>query len=335
MTARVPRGSTADMDSKSVRRASLTVGINIAIASAVLVVAALAVALVYIAVQLTPAEQNEAPKPGRQYISVDTTKAVIALVIAGLLAVVVASVLSLIVTRRAVAPLGRALRLQRDFVQDASHELRTPLTVLDARLQIMQRSLAPDDPLADQVKDLRGDAKALIDIVSDLLLAAETDSPAANRTPVPMAPSIERATDSMRVLAHERGISIECQVDGSPSSFAPATSVQRCATVFLDNAIAHSPDGGIIRIGARRERRSVFLTCSDEGGGIRGIDPDRIFDRFAHAAPTPTGDGPQRPAFGIGLALVRDIASAHGGSVEVLESSEHGTTLSLKLPAAR
>ncbi|WP_431280324.1 hypothetical protein [Leifsonia poae] len=114
-----------DVDALAVRRASRIVGLQITIASGALVVAAIGVAFFFVLDQLRPAELLEKPAPGEHKIYIDSTEAMIAFVVVGVLAVAVAGTLSLVITRRAVGPLGRALSIQRTFVQDASHELRT------------------------------------------------------------------------------------------------------------------------------------------------------------------------------------------------------------------
>ncbi|KQX07720.1 MULTISPECIES: sensor histidine kinase [unclassified Leifsonia] len=330
MSARVRR---TDPDTLAVRRASRVVGLQIAIASGALVLLILAAAFIFILDQQTPAELAEKPLPGEHKIYIDAGEAMLVLVIIGLLAVVIAGVLALVFTRRAVNPLGRALRIQRTFVQDASHELRTPLTVLDARLQVLERSLAPEDPVIPTVQQLRSDTRALIDIVNDLLLAADDAGDSASSPASPLAPAVDAAIASMQVIATERGIRVV--VEGAQpdvGTTVPSTSLQRCVTALLDNAIAHSPDGSDIRVVVTAGRGTTVISIADSGPGIRGIDPERIFDRFAHSdAPTP---GP-RSSFGIGLSLVQDIATRHGGSVDVVETSERGTTLALTLPAVR
>jgi signal transduction histidine kinase len=152
---------------------------------------------------------------------------------------------------------------------------------------------------------------------------------------------------------------------GEPLRVAmPATSLRRCVVALVDNAITHSPRGGTVLVRLTAEGAHVVLTVSDEGHGIVGISPERVFDRFAHsesakatpsapvssansssvAATTTMGGGaggsfraapPLRPGFGIGLALVRDIATRQGGSVRVASTSSEGTTFRLDLPAAR
>ena len=327
-----------DSDTRAVRRASRFVGLWITIASGALVIAAIGAAFFFILDQLRPSELSEKPLPGEHKIYIDTTEALVAFVIVGVLAVAIAGVLSLVITRRAVLPLGRALRIQRTFVQDASHELRTPLAVLDARLQILQRSLDVHDPSRETVEQLREDTRTLIEIVNDLLLAADADENRSASEPVLVEPAIRSAVEAMAVLARPRGIEIALttgSADGeAPATRVPETSLQRCVTALLDNAVAHSPNNTTIRVHVKSDPREVAISVADQGSGIRGIEPRRIFDRFAHAAPASAPALP-RASFGIGLALVRDIATRHGGTVDVAATSPEGTTLVLTLPRAQ
>lgn len=320
-----------DTDGVAVRRAARVVGLQITIASGALVLLILGAAFLFILDQQTPVELAEKPAPGEQKIYIDSSEAMLALIVIGVLAVVIAGALALLFTRRAVNPIGRALRIQRTFVQDASHELRTPLAVLDARLQVLERSLAREDPVTPTVAQLRVDTRALIDIVNDLLLAAEAAGDPASSPVGPVEPAIAAAVEGMRVIAADRGVGIDVAVTSTEwGTTVPGMSLQRCVTALLDNAIAYSPSGSSIRVSAERRRASLVIAVADQGAGITGIDPDRIFDRFAHS------DSPiqrDRASFGIGLSLVQEIATRHGGSVDVVRTSAAGTTLALTLPA--
>jgi two-component system, OmpR family, sensor kinase len=325
------KGAPQDADLREVRAASRSVGLQLAIASGALVVAAIGIAFVFVLDQLRPTEVNEPPKPGEHKIYIDTTEAMVALVVVGLLAVAIAGVVSTVVTRRAVRPLGRALQMQRDFVADASHELRTPLAVLDARLQVLQRGLAADDPSAPIVAELRSDARTLIDVVNDLLLAADPAREAAG-SPSPMHEPVGRAVEALRLLAAEAGVELVLEGDEEVRTTIPATSLQRCATALVDNALAHSPEGGRVTVGVERSGADAVLTVADQGAGIEGIDPARVFDRFARAQPA--AGRRARGGFGIGLALVREIAVRHGGTVVVQSTGPDGTVLAMRVPAA-
>lgn len=320
-----------DPELREVKRASRTVGLQLAVASGALVVAAAGVAFFFVLDQLRPSEVREPPRPGEHKIYIDTTEAMIAFVVVGVLAVLIAGVVSTIATRRAVRPLGRALQLQRDFVADASHELRTPLAVLDARLQVLQRRLPADDPTSEAVGELRADTRTLIDVVNDLLLAADPDREVAT-TPGSLAEPVAQAVSALQVLARDADVVLEFTADPAVRTAVPATTMQRCATALIDNALAHSPRGSRVAVAVGRDGDAATLTVSDRGAGITGIDPARIFDRFARsrpAEPRRTGTG-----FGIGLALVREIAVRHGGSVDVVTTGPSGTTLRMRVPAS-
>lgn len=324
-------GASEDADLREVRAASRSVGLHLAIASGALVVVAIGLAFLVVLDQLRPAEVDEPPKPGEHKIYIDTVEAMVALIVVGVLAVAIAGVVSTIVTRRAVRPLGLALRRQREFVADASHELRTPLAVLDARLQVLQRGLAPDDPSAAAVAELREDARTLIDVVNDLLLAADPEREAAV-DPSPMAEPVARAVEALGVLAGDAGVELVLEADPQVRTTIPPVSLQRCATALVDNALAHSSAGARVTVGVGRDGSDAVLTVTDQGPGITGIDPARIFDRFARAqsgVPRRAGAG-----FGIGLALVREIAARHGGDVVVAATGATGTVLAMRVPAA-
>lgn len=322
-----------DADARAIHRASRIVGTQITIASGALALAAIGAAFIYILDQLRPAELAEPPQPGDHKIYLNTTEALIGLIIVGAISVVIAGVLSALLTRRAVSPIAQALRMQRTFVQDASHELRTPLAVLDARLQILQRGLTSDDPTATTVSELRSDAHDLIEVVNDLLLAAGTGTEAepGSNSASPIAPAISHAVEAMRVLADPREITIGLEIDGDPASTMPSTSLQRCITALLDNALRHSPNGSAIAVSVTTTRSHAVITVTDRGAGIQGIDPDHIFDRFAHSSPSPVAP-PTRRSFGIGLALVRDITTRHGGTIRLAETTPSGTTFEMRLP---
>ncbi|WP_423920982.1 sensor histidine kinase [Frigoribacterium sp. 2-23] len=171
-------------------------------------------------------------------------------------------------------------------------------------------SVTSNSVAADIVR-LRDDSRALVDDV-----AAEV-------------------IDSLHVFADEAEVTFSLAREPEALVALPAATLCRCVLALVDNALVHSPAGGEIHLEVSVTRagkkRSASLAVTDQGAGIQGIDPARIFDRFAHAAPRP--DGPAaRQGFGIGLALVKDVATRRGGDVTVEASSRAGTTLVLTLP---
>jgi len=324
-----------DSDILAIRRASRVVGTRIAVACAAVVVVVIVAVFVYILSEISPRELFE-PVPDTDNLQVSAVKLLRAAAVLGVALVVLAGLLSWWVTRRAVQPLGEVLRIQRAFIADASHELRTPLAVLDARLQILQRTLPEGDPSTPTVAELRRDTKDLVHIVNDLLESAEIGGAAvtpAISTDVNAA--IEAAVRSMGLIAVDKQVSIEFATAQIGLAPVPASSVTRCIVALLDNAVRFAPSGSVVRVELTVAARTLTVTVRDCGPGIVGIDPARIFDRFAHSIAVADGGGEARTGFGIGLSLVREIAVRYGGSVTVIESSSAGTAISLSLPRTK
>ena len=326
--------AAVDSDTLAIRRASRIVGTRIALACTAVVVVLIGGVFIAILSEISAAElftpnDTDNVKIGAAELLRDAA-------VLGVALIVLAGVLSWLVTRRAVQPLGDALRIQRAFIADASHELRTPLAVLDARLQLLQRSLPTDDASAIAVAELRDDAKALTQIVNDLLETAETEGPgAAAATPTALNPAVHAAVQSMSLIGDDAGVSIELRDTETVETLVPASNVQRCVVALLDNALRFSPAASTIVVSITASRSSVTVMVTDQGPGIRGIEPERIFDRFARSGPSQDGGGNATTGFGIGLALVRDIAVRHGGSVRVVASSPAGTAIAFSVPRVR
>ncbi|GAA0964591.1 sensor histidine kinase [Frigoribacterium faeni] len=331
-------------EAAALQAAARSIGRQIVLVSGLVVVGALALTIAWVLHQTIPQERLEqVAAAGQGEVFVSATDVVAGFVVLGVAGVVFAGLVAVVIARRAVRPLGEALRLQRQFVADASHELRTPLAVLDARLQALQRNIAggaanADEHVTADLARLRDDSRALIDIVGDLLEAAGGDpaGPAAVPEPVLLDDVVEDVLRSMSVLAAERDVAL--RHDSTTVSWVrvPRASLRRAVLALLDNAIGHAPSGSTVTLSTRDERGSVVLTVTDEGPGITGIEPTRVFDRFARSEPADKASwrasGGTRPSFGIGLALVREIALRHGGSVRVASTSATGTTLELVLP---
>lgn len=324
-----------DSDLRAIRRASRAVGLQITIASSVLVIVVLIAAFAFVFSHIMPGRLFSPEGLHEASIDVGGIEILVGGIVIGVIAIILAGTMSWFATRRAVRPLGDALRLQRAFVADASHELRTPLTVLDARLQLLQRGLASDDPSTTTVRELRSDTKTLIGIVNDLLALAEVDRPPASSEPILVAPIVQRAVDSMRILASERSVFIRLDAEEHAATVVPSASLHRCVVALLDNALDFAPRESTIDISVEELKNSVIVRVRDHGQGITGIEPTRIFDRFARSGDAVGGGGTSRTGFGIGLSLVRDTVERFGGSATVFATSPAGTTIQLLIPSIR
>ncbi|MDQ1544834.1 MAG: two-component system, OmpR family, sensor kinase [Actinomycetota bacterium] len=324
-----------DNDAGVVRSAARAVGVQITVCSSILVLAVLVAAFAFVFANVSPSFWSAFGHHHETTIDVGASDILFGGTLIGIIAIALAGTISAMATHRAVRPLALALRAQRAFVSDASHELRTPLTVLDARLQLLQRGLAEDDPSVPIVASLRRDTKGLIAIVNDLLAAAELNgtSPAA-RNPVPVNPVVELAVDSMRLIAEAKSVTLTVFAPENLATYLPAGPMSRCLVALLDNALNYSPHDGTISVSLRADRGTVVLAVRDQGPGIQGVDPSRIFDRFVRSSTSIEGGGATGIGFGIGLSLVRDSVESIGGRAFVSDTSANGTEITLFLPKA-
>ena len=257
---------------------------------------------------------------------------VAALLAVGAGGLVMAGLVGLVMGRRAVRPLAEALALQRDFVADASHELRTPLTLLSTRAQLLARALESQDVPASVQADGRGvvrDTSRLVSVVDDLLVAAEgrTDR---DQAPVDIALVSAELVESAQAHATERNVALRVEVPADPLLvIGNAVALRRALTALLDNAIAHTPDGGSVVVVASSDRDGCTVDVVDTGTGIDPAVVDRVFDRF-HSG----GQRAARRSYGLGLSLASGVAARHDGSLTVLESGPDGTTFRLRVPEA-
>ncbi|WP_168203743.1 sensor histidine kinase [Humibacter ginsenosidimutans] len=322
-------------DADAIARASRLVTAQITAVAAGIVVLVVVLSVAFIIDQSQPSELLEKPGPGQTKIYVDADEVLIALIVTGVVAIVLAGLLSWVIARRAVRPLGEALRIQRTFVADASHELRTPVAVIAARVELLAQETEADADTADSIAGLRRDVRVLGDVITDLLLAAAPPSEIEPLEPTVVGALTRETVDDLRMVAAERNVTLElAECSDEILTKVPRSTMRRCVVALVDNAIGHSPAGGVVEVtvGPAPERASFCLTVRDHGTGISGIDPVRVFERFAH------GDGTTRQSartgFGIGLSLVRDMADRYGGRIEVAETSATGTTFVLTLPRA-
>jgi two-component system OmpR family sensor kinase len=322
-----------DADARSVRRAARAVGLQITIWSSVLVLAVLVAAFAFVFENVSPAFWEDFGRHHATTVDVGATDILIGGSLIGLVAIALAATISVLATRRAVNPLATALRTQRTFVSDASHEMRTPLAVLDARLQILQRQMPLKDPSAAIVADLRRDTKGLINLVDELLAAADlSQRQTAPTVPGEVGPAVERAVGSMRVLADPKGVKISVSSPAHGTVLLPSGALTRSLMAMLDNALRYSTSGGEILVNVVLHGRQLLISVRDQGPGIVGVDPTRIFDRFVRSGQATDGNGSTRTGFGIGLSLVKDSVESVGGRAFVSSTSAAGTEITIVLP---
>lgn len=313
-----------DPDQALLRSATLRMGWQIAAASAVVVVLAGLTTLA-----LSPLLGRDRPEhgggPDRDDEILRST-----LLVAGVIGVVIAGVAGFLIARRAVAPLGEALARQRRFVADAGHELRTPLTVMHTRAQLIARRMEPQDPALPAMRQLLDDSRVLGEIVDELLASAVLTADPGRGEPIEVRTLLDEIARSMAVLAQAREVQIS--VVGPPGVWVTGSRValRRALAALVDNALGHTPAGGWVQLAVDVRGEHVVLAVTDSGEGLAGLDPADLTRRFARGPRAADGPGGRR--FGLGLALVQEVASAHGGTLTLGPAPTGGARAELALP---
>jgi signal transduction histidine kinase len=233
--------------------------------------------------------------------------------------------------------LESAFAQQRRFMADASHELRTPVAVLRTEADVtLSRPHRTEAEYRDSVAVMRDSARRLGRIVDDLFLLARADAGhlPIRREPLYLEEVVDDAARAVRVLAQERGVRVELlPFEDSPFD-GDADLLGRVMLNLLDNAVKHSPQGGTVTLALTRVAREYRITVTDEGPGIAADAQPHIFERFFRADKARSRGGAEDTSgAGLGLAIGRWIAEAHGGRLDLVRSSVRGTEFRLTLPA--
>ncbi len=253
------------------------------------------------------------------------------LLVVGGIGLVITGLAGLLIARRAVAPLGDALARQRRFVTDAGHELRTPLTVMYTRAQLIARRMPPDDPALPAMRQLLDDSRVLGEVVDELLDSAQLTADPGRGEPVDVRELLHAVAISLAVLADERDVTLTVTVPADARVNGSRPALRRAVTALVDNALGHTPAPGVIDIAATVTGDRVVLSVTDTGEGLAGSDPDELTRRFASGPRSADGPGGRR--FGLGLALVREVAIAHGGTLKLGTGPAGGVRAEIVLPA--
>ncbi len=221
-----------------------------------------------------------------------------------------------------------AFARQRAFASDASHELRTPLTVIRGQLEVLARIPDPSPADVSHVERLvRTEIVRMERLVQDLLVLARADeSEFLQRRSIELEPFAEDLLDGFRATADRRFVS-----GGVPRGFLDADPDRLAQALrnLLRNAIEQTGPGGLVRLTASARGNWVTFAVEDDGPGIPPGQRDRVFDRFHR---TDSARNRVRGGVGLGLAIVRAIAEAHGGRVAAGESPEGGARVEISLP---
>jgi signal transduction histidine kinase len=226
-----------------------------------------------------------------------------------------------------------ANRIKDEFLATLSHELRTPLNAILGWAAILVRG-GVDRPTIERAGEvIERNARAQAQLVSDLLDVSGiiTGKTRLELEPVSVAATVETAVESVQPAAEAKRIVVEVDVAPDlPALHADPARLQQVAWNLVANAVKFTPEGGHVRISARRQGDEVELAVRDDGVGIPAEFLPFVFERFRQrdSSASRTHGG-----LGLGLAIVRHLVELHGGSVAAESDGDgRGATFRVRLP---
>ena len=221
---------------------------------------------------------------------------------------------------------------QRSFVDGVAHELRTPITLISGHAQrlLRQPGLAATAP---SLRLIEQEAQRMASLVSDLLDLARQDSGRLQLRRLPIV------VDEAMVQAYERlapssgwRLHLDTPAAELPVAIGDPERLQQCLAALIENALHYSPTPRPVSLAADQQGDSLVLHVCDQGPGVEAGEREAIFERFARGSASINSSN---RGSGIGLAVVRLLMEAMGGSVQVADAPGGGADFQLHLPLAR
>jgi two-component system OmpR family sensor kinase len=244
-----------------------------------------------------------------------------------------------------LAKIESAFEQQRRFMADASHELRTPISIVrgeaDIALAVPDR---PHDEYREALAVVRTESRRLSRIVHDLFLLARADAgqQQLQRRQFYLDDVIADCTRAARSLASRRCMKLTSSVPTEAAVCGDEDLMRQLILNLLDNALKYGSEGGSVEVALCSEPGAHRVIVRDSGPGIPPEVAEHIFDRFyrgdgSRARDTESSarahDDTHGVGAGLGLAIARWVAEAHGGSLVLARSSGAGSEFVLTLPA--
>ena len=221
------------------------------------------------------------------------------------------------------------------LLRHISHELKTPLAALREGVALLHEEVVGplNDDQHEVVAILEHNTGVLQRQIEDLLRYHATvfEFARLQKRRVSLRELLTGVAEAQRLQLQASGLRVEIECGGGEAVRLDPDKLRVALGNLLANAILFSPEGGEIRLLAVRAGEAgdrLFIECIDQGPGVAAADAERIFDPFVQGRRRPTS-GPQ--GSGVGLAIVREVAAAHGGWVTLLPSA-HGAHFRMDLP---
>ncbi len=243
----------------------------------------------------------------------------------------IAVLVSYIISKKTLEPLEIAYQKQKRFVADAAHELRTPLAVMKAGGEVIsqkERSIAEYQKFLSESGE---EVERLIKLSNDLLLLAHSENRAQdNFAEISLSDIAEKQCESIVPYAKMKQIGVGRVIAGGIKILGKKDDITRLILNLLKNAVDYNKIGGSVTVALSKKGSKALLSVKDTGIGISEKNLPFIFDRFYKVDSSRTQSASS--GSGLGLAIVNDIVVRHGGTIKVTSKIGEGSTFEVEIP---
>lgn len=226
-------------------------------------------------------------------------------------------------------------QMKSEFISTVSHELRTPLTAIRGALSMMRDGMAGEVPAGARplIDIAHKNSERLVRLINDILDIEKLDAGRIElqQQQLALRPQVEVAVEQIAPYAGEYDVTVRFVDQDDATVRVDADRFAQVMDNLLSNAIKHSPRGGEVRVGTRRDGDMVEVSVADDGVGIPESFRGRVFERFAQAD---SSDARRRGGTGLGLAITRSLVERFGGTIGFTTTEGVGTRFHVRLPVA-
>ena len=225
-----------------------------------------------------------------------------------------------------------AFKAEKEFSSDVSHELKTPISVILAECEYTLEKNRSIDEYKESVENIQKQCRRTMSLIQQLLQVSRTidKAKAIDKEDIDLSLLSESIIDELSLMAKDEGVDLKGEIEKDIRISADETLIMRMILNLITNAIKYSRqvENPQVRLSVRKADR-VYIAVEDNGIGIKQEDQANIFNRFYKVDKSRTAE---ENSFGLGLSMVKWIAEAHDGKVEVESEIGRGSRFIVTLP---